>query len=71
MRAELKEFTKKCVQCEDRKTPPQQEKLKQHSDGLRPPWNKVASDLFQIQNRKFVIKARQRRLKLLVRLQQL
>lgn len=54
MRAELKEFTKKCVQCEDRKPPPQQEKLKQHSDGLRP-WDKVGSDLFQIQNRLYLV----------------
>ncbi|KAH3885577.1 hypothetical protein DPMN_009572 [Dreissena polymorpha] len=29
MRAELKEFTKNCEQCEDRKPSPQQEKLKQ------------------------------------------
>ncbi|XP_052253072.1 uncharacterized protein K02A2.6-like [Dreissena polymorpha] len=54
MRAELKEFTKKCVQCEDRKPPPQQEKLKQHSDGLGP-WDKVGSDLFQIQNRLYLV----------------
>ncbi|XP_052212047.1 uncharacterized protein K02A2.6-like [Dreissena polymorpha] len=54
MRAELKEFTKKCVQCEERKPPPQQEKLKQHSDGLRP-WDKVGSDLFQIQNRLYLV----------------
>ncbi|XP_052233127.1 uncharacterized protein K02A2.6-like [Dreissena polymorpha] len=54
MRAEMKEFTIKCVQCEDRKPPPKQEKLKQHSDGLRPR-DKVGSDLFQIQNRLYLV----------------
>lgn len=33
MRHEIKEFSKNCVQCEDRKPEPQRETLKQHNDG--------------------------------------
>ena len=54
MRHEIKQFAQNCVQCEDRKPTPQKETLRQHNDG-KGPWDKVGSDIFQIQNRAYLI----------------
>lgn len=51
---DIKNLVKHCVSCEQHKPKNQREPLRQHSDGKRP-WDKIATDLFMIENRNYLV----------------
>lgn len=54
MGSEIKQLAKSCAQCEQLKPKNQKETLKQHSDG-NGPWDKIATDLFEIKGRHYLL----------------